>query len=73
VLQLRDSNGANIINNDNWADDANAADIRAVGLDPKDPRESALLRSLPPGTYTAILSGKAATTGIGLIEVYNLQ
>ena len=73
VLQLHDGNGTGVISNDNWADDVAAADLRAAGLDPKDARESALLRPLSPGAYTAILSGKAGTTGIGLIEVYHLE
>jgi sugar lactone lactonase YvrE len=73
VLELHDGNGALLASNDNWGDDADAADIRAFQLNPKDARESALLRPLSPGAYTAILSGKGGTTGVGLIEVYNLQ
>jgi sugar lactone lactonase YvrE len=73
VLELHDGNGALLASNDDWGDDADAADIQAVQLDPKDTRESALLRPLSPGAYTAILSGKGGTTGVGLIEVYNLQ
>jgi sugar lactone lactonase YvrE len=73
VLELHDGNGALLVSNDNWSNDAAAADIQALDLAPRDPRESALSRALPPGAYTAILSGNAGTTGVGLIEVYNLQ
>ncbi|MDQ6626606.1 MAG: right-handed parallel beta-helix repeat-containing protein, partial [Verrucomicrobiota bacterium] len=73
TLELHDGNGAKIAFNDNWQDDAGAAEIRANQLDPKDPRESALLRVLPPGAYSAIVAGSGNTTGIGLVEIYNLQ
>jgi sugar lactone lactonase YvrE len=73
VLELHDGNGVLLSSNDNWGDDANAAEIQALELDPKNSRECALLRPLSPGAYTAILSGKGGTTGVGLIEVYNLQ
>lgn len=73
TLELRDANGTKRDVNDNWQDDADAAEIRAVNLDPKDARESALLRVLPPGGYTAIVSGSGNTTGVGLVEVYDLQ
>jgi hypothetical protein len=73
VLELHDGNGALLVSNDNWGDNAEAANIQALNLAPRDPRESALLRALSPGAYTAILSGKNGTTGVGLIEVYNLQ
>jgi hypothetical protein len=73
TLELRDNNGALVIGNDNWQDDANqAAQITASGLAPGNPQESAIATSLVPGTYTAIVAGKGGGTGIGLVEVYNL-
>lgn len=73
TLELRDNNGALIIGNDNWQDDANqAAQISANGLAPGNAQESAVATSLVPGTYTAIVSGKGGATGVGLVEVYNL-
>ncbi len=72
VLELHDSNGTVLQSNDNWKDSQEAA-IEATKLAPTDDRESAILTTLSPGTYTAILSGKAGGTGIGLVETYNLS
>jgi hypothetical protein len=73
TLTLKDANGATLIYNDNWQDDpAQAAEIQQAGLAPTDPRESALVATLPPGGYTAIVSGKNNTTGVALVEVYAL-
>ncbi len=72
TVELHDGNGATIAFNDNWADDANQASI-PQSLQPGDPHESALYRVLPPGDYTAIMRGTGNSTGIGLIEVYNVQ
>jgi hypothetical protein len=72
VLELHDSNGMVLQSNDNWKDSQEAA-IEATTLAPTDDRESAILTTLSPGFYTAILSGKAGGTGIGLVETYNLS
>ena len=73
TLELRDNNGALVIGNDNWQDDANqATQISASGLAPGNAQESAIAASLLPGTYTAIVAGKSGGTGVGLVEVYNL-
>ena len=45
----------------------------AAGLAPSDTRESAIFTSVTPGNYTAIVRGAGNTTGVGLVEVYNLQ
>jgi hypothetical protein len=72
TLELRDSNGALIRENDNWEDDpAQAALISAAGLAPTHPLESAVATTLPPGQYTALLAGLNGTTGVGLVEVYD--
>jgi hypothetical protein len=73
TLELHDSNGALLTSNDNWKEAANASDIEATGLAPKDDRESAILMTLSPGDYTAIVRGADATTGIGLAEAYKLE
>ena len=73
TLELHDSNGATIAANDNWQTDSGAAEIQADKVNPADARESALLRTLAPGSYTAILRGSGNTTGVGLVEVYNVQ
>jgi len=72
TLELHDGNGNKIAFNDNWTD-SQQSDIQATGLAPSDNRESAIFISeLAPGPYTAILAGKNNTTGIGLVEIYNL-
>jgi hypothetical protein len=78
TLALHDSNGATIKTNDDWkVDDTSGqsqeAAIRATTLPPSNDAESAILVTLPPGAYTAIVAGKSNTTGVGLVEVYNLQ
>lgn len=74
TLELRDSNGALLLADDNWQDDpSQAAQITASGLAPSNPLESAIATSLLPGAYTAIVAGKNGGTGIGLVEIYNIQ
>ncbi len=74
ILSLYDGNGAVLMSNDNWQDDpAQAALIIATGVPPEDDLEAALLTTLPPGGYTAIVSGNNGSTGIALVEVYHLQ
>ena len=72
VLELRNSSGALVTSNDNWRDSPERTQIEATGIPPNDDRESAILRSLAPGAYTAILKGKNDSTGIALVEVYDL-
>jgi len=71
TLSLRDANGNVIANNDNWQD-SQPADIAATGKAPPNTKESAILVLLAPGNYTAIVTGKNGTTGVGLIEFYSL-
>jgi hypothetical protein len=52
---------------------ARPTDIQATGIPPTDDRESAVVQTLVPGPYTAIVRGKSNSTGIGLVEIYNLQ
>jgi hypothetical protein len=71
TLELRDSNGALLIANDNWQDDpVSAAQLTEHGLAPPSPLESGIFASLPPGAFTAILAGKGGGVGLGLVEVY---
>jgi hypothetical protein len=60
-----------LASNDDWKE--NQAEVEATTIPPTDDRESAIVRSLNPGSYTAILSGKGGATGIGLVEVYDLE
>ena len=72
TLELRDSNGALLIANNDWQDDpAQAAELTAAGLAPTNQLESGIAATLPPGLYTALLAGLNNGTGIGLVEVYD--
>ncbi|MGZ5022251.1 MAG: hypothetical protein ACXWFY_07405, partial [Chthoniobacterales bacterium] len=66
-----DSSGATIASNDNWKS-SQQAEITASGLAPTDDAESAIIRTLSPGSYTAIVRGAGNTSGVGLVEVYRL-
>ncbi len=66
------SGGVQIARNDNWKD-TQEADIRASGFPPTDDRESAVLLILQPGVYTAIVRGVGNTSGVALLEVYDLD
>jgi plastocyanin len=71
AVELNGSGGA-IGNNDNWKD-TQQSDIQATGVAPSDDRESAIIATLQPGNYTAVVQGKSQTTGVGLVEVYDLD
>src|SRR5438874_585225 len=72
ALSLHDANGNVITTDDNWKD-SEESEIAATGLAPTDDRESAIIVTLPAGAYTAIVRGVNGTTGIGLVEVFNLH
>jgi hypothetical protein len=71
-LELHDAQGAIITSNDDWQSSPDAAAISQTTLAPTNPKESAILRTLAPGSYTAIMRGASGGTGIGLVEIYNL-
>lgn len=72
TLEMHNGDGATLAINDNWKD-TQKADIQATGIPPTDDLESAIVATLPAGNYTAIVAGKGGTTGVALVEVYNLQ
>ena len=72
TLELLNANGALIMSNDNWKD-TQQAEIQATGIAPLNDAESAIVATVSPGDYTAIVTGKNNGTGIGLVEVYKLQ
>jgi hypothetical protein len=73
VLELYDSNGNIIASNDNWPDDPERAQLQARGFAPGSNFEPALLRTLAPGSYTAIVrSSNPNITGVALVEFYRL-
>jgi fibronectin type III domain protein len=73
MLELHDSTGALIASNDNWQTGGQASQISASGLAPSNALESAIIATLPSGNYTAIVRGVNSTTGIALVEVYELD
>lgn len=72
VLELHNQQGTLLDSNDNWKD-GNQQAITDNGLAPSDDREAAIVALLPPGAYTAIVRGKNNTTGVALVEFYNLR
>ena len=76
ILELNapDPSGAPalVTTNDNWKD-TQQAEIEATGLQPSNDAESAIVQTLDPGAYTAIVRGVGGTTGVGLVEAYDLD
>ena len=81
TLELHNRTGALIASNNNWQTTViggiitsnQVAEIRASGYAPGDGRESAIIATVPPGNYTAIVRGVNNTTGVALVEVYDLN
>jgi cyclophilin family peptidyl-prolyl cis-trans isomerase len=76
ILELHDANGT-IATNDNWGDAANKQDVIDIGLAPNSPNESVILTTVPSDAsgvaYTAVMRGANNTTGLGVVEVYDLD
>jgi uncharacterized protein (DUF1800 family) len=72
ALELRDANGALIKANDDWRSDQQA-EIAASSIAPTDDKEPAVVWTLSPGNYTTVVSGVNNTTGIALVEMYDLD
>ena len=70
-LELYDQNGTTIASNDNWRSDQEG-EIIASGLAPSSDAESAIVAAIKPGPYTAIVRGVNDTTGVALVEFYQL-
>jgi hypothetical protein len=81
TLELHDGTGALIASNDNWQftiiggiiTHDQGLEIRNSGYAPGNPLESAIIADLPPGNYTAIVRGVTNTTGVALVEAYDLS
>jgi hypothetical protein len=74
TLQLRDKDGAIVLENDDWQDDpAQKQELENTGLQPTHNLEAALVTTIPPGQYTAHVRGKGSASGIGVVQVYFLQ
>ncbi len=74
VLTLRNASGGLVATNDNWtaSDAAIMATVGAFAL-PAGSKDAALVTTLPPGAYSALVNGSGATTGIGLLEIYEID
>ena len=74
TLDLYDSSGQLLASNDNWKETQQQAQIEATGIAPSNALESAILATLPGNSsYTAVVRGKNGATGVGLVDVYDLQ
>jgi hypothetical protein len=72
TLELRDNTGASVAFNNDWME-SQAAEIQNSGLAPSDVHESAMIRTLAPGAYTATVKGNGNTTGVGIVELYDID
>jgi phospholipase/lecithinase/hemolysin len=72
TLTLFDGAGKELRTNNNWRD-SQAQEIMGTGIPPQNDLESAIVATLSPGPYTAVLAGLGGTTGNGLVEVYDLE
>jgi len=72
TLELRNANGSLIRENNDWRD-AQEAEIQGTTIPPSDNLESAILTTVSNGNYTAILRGAGNTTGVAVVEIYNLR
>lgn len=76
TLQFVNGSGTTLATNDDWKTKSDGssqqAEIEATTIPPNDDRESAIVASLPPGNYTAVVRGKNNTIGIAVVEVYAL-
>jgi hypothetical protein len=78
ILELHDGNGATIATNDNWkvndqTQQSQESQIKATTIPPSNDAESAVVATLAPGNYTAVVRGKNGGTGLGVVEAYNLH
>ena len=72
MIELYNGDGSLLASDDDWKD-TQQAEIEATGAAPADDRESAIIATLAPGEYTAIVHGKNQGTGVGLVEAYRLD
>jgi len=73
TLELHDANGGLLESNDNWIDSPNKQAIIDSTIPPSNNLESAIVRTLTPANYTAIVRGANNSTGIAVVEVYALN
>jgi len=73
TLELHDSSGNLLASNDDWGSGTQAAAISASGYQPSNAKESAIIATLASGNYTAIVRGVNDSTGIALVDAYDLD
>lgn len=73
ILELYNSSGNLVAHNDDWQSGVQAAEITASGVQPSHQLESALIATLNPGAYTAIVRGQGQTQGVAMVEGYRLD
>jgi hypothetical protein len=73
TLTLVPADGSPSTTNDDWGNAANSAALAATGFQPAHAKEAAIMATLAPGAYTAIVSGVGNTTGVAIVEVYELD
>jgi hypothetical protein len=73
TLELHNANGATLQSNNDWQQGPDAATIQSKGFAPSNIKDSALLATLSPGSYTAVVQGVNGATGVALVEVYDLS
>jgi uncharacterized protein GlcG (DUF336 family) len=71
VLELNDDAGNNLARNDSWRD-TQQDELLAIGLAPASDSEAAVVQTLPPGAYTASVTGQDGASGVGLLEIYDV-
>ena len=72
ALALHDSSGTLLASNDDWQT-SQEQQLEATGLAPENPNESAILTTLVPGSYTAVVSGVGESSGVAIVEVYQVD
>ncbi len=72
TLELYDAEGSLILENDNWRKDQ-ADQLIASSVAPTNEKEPAIIASLRPGSYSAVVRGARSSTGVALLEVYDLD
>jgi hypothetical protein len=73
VLEVHNAAGAVIADNDDWPASDQSSEISESGMAPGSPYESAIIITLSPGSYTAVVKGYQNAQGVGLVEAYELD
>ena len=71
-IEVYDRWGYLVASNDDWQNHPNAYILRQIGMAPSDPREPAILDTADPGCYTIVVRGVGGSTGVALVEVYDI-